>query len=149
MTDDNRQAEIWTYGGVRINAKGQRIYAWIDARGETLYFKKFSAGSVGGHYSFDVLRNEDSSFQSVYGGTQKFVSSASLNEDTELVARLQMEHRLANAELSRHQQERKAAAEPDAFEMTIQPLRDLRARSCRTFADRTAFLAMVIDALGR
>ena len=142
---DSRQAEVWTYGGVRLTAKKQRIYLWIDAKGEQLYFKKISASTVGGQYGFDVERNADGRFRSVYGATRAYVNAE--RDNTELVERFQMEHRLAQAELARQQQERKAAAEPDAFDQAIDRLRELRAGSCRTRADRTAFLAMVIDAL--
>ncbi|GEM_PF-6153416 len=24
------EEEVWTYGGVRVSGRGQRVYAWID-----------------------------------------------------------------------------------------------------------------------
>jgi hypothetical protein len=42
-----------------------------------------------------------------------------------------------------------ADQEPDAFEAAIQPLRDLCAKSCRTWAERASFLALVIEAMSR
>lgn len=54
------------------------------------------------------------------------------DKDDERVAGWQMENRLAEAQLARDRTERN-------FELAIQPLRDLRAKSCRTNADHTAF----------
>lgn len=147
MTDSTERApEVWTYAGARISSKGKKMFAWQDAKGELLYFVKISASAVGGRFQFDVLRSEDGSFSSVYSGSKTYVEAA--EKDDELVAGWQMENRLTEAQLARERAERKAKAEPDSFELAIQPLRELRAKSCRTYADRTAFLAMVMDALG-
>lgn len=146
MADDNRTPEIWTYAGARVSSKGKKMFGWQDAKGELLYFAKISGMTVGGRYQFDVVRADDGSFKSVFGGTRAYVGT---DEDNELVAGWQVENRLAEAHLARDRAERKARSEPDAFELAIEPLRELRAKSCRTHADRTAFLAMVMDSLGR
>ncbi len=30
MTGTEEAEEVWTYGGVRVSGRGQRVYAWID-----------------------------------------------------------------------------------------------------------------------
>lgn len=145
-TADNRTPETWIYAGARISNRGKKMFAWQDPTGELLYFTKVSGLTVGGRYQFDVLR-ENGEFKSVFSGTKRYIGTD--EDNAELVAGWQTEHRLAEARLARERAERKAASADDAFEQAMWPLRELRSKSCRTRADRTAFLAMVIDALGQ
>jgi hypothetical protein len=148
MTDtaDTRVAEVWTYGGVRIGSKRKKVHAWRDAKGEDMYFGKLTGHAIGGRYQVMVQRDPAGAFQSVTIGA-RFLGGRC--EDEHLVSQWQTEDRLTEAKLARDRAERKLAAEPDALELAIQPLRDLRARSCRTWADRVAFTAMVLEALGQ
>lgn len=143
---DTRVAEVWTYAGVRLGSKQKKVHAWQDVKGELLYFGKLTGLAVGGRYEVMVNRAPDGAFETVSIGT-KFLGERC--EDDQLVAQWQTEARLADVKLARDRAERKLAADPDAFEVAIQPLRDLRAKSCRTWADRVAFLAMVVEHLGQ
>jgi hypothetical protein len=141
-----KQPEVWTYCGIRVGQKGKKIHAWQDPAGEMLYFGKLSAVGIGGQYEVQVDRAADGSFASVSVGAKY---TGRKHADADLIAQWQTESRLAEASLARDRAERKLRTEPDAFEQALAPLRDLRAASCRTRADRTAFTAMVLDALGR
>jgi hypothetical protein len=47
--------ELWTYGGVRVSGRGQRVYAWIDHAGEELWFPKTGThAAVGSQYRVTV-----------------------------------------------------------------------------------------------
>jgi hypothetical protein len=49
--------ELWTYGGVRVSSRGQRVYAWIDHAGEELWFPKTGThAAVGSQYKVTVKR---------------------------------------------------------------------------------------------
>lgn len=145
MSDD-KVRETWTYCGIRLSQGRKRLHAWQDASGELLYFGKLVGHAIGGRYEVMANRAPDGTFQTVslaprYAGSQC--------DDSEQVAQWQTESRLAVVKLARDRAERKAKAERDAFEQAVQPLRDLRAKSCRTWAERVAFLSMVVESLGQ
>jgi hypothetical protein len=141
-----RVTEVWTYAGIRLGHKTKKVHAWQDASGEVMHFGKLVGHAIGGRYEVNVARAVDGAFESVSIGA-RFLGERC--KDAELVGQWQTEARLAEVKLARDRAERKLASEPDAFEEAIQPLRDLRARSCRTRADRTAFTAMVLATLGQ
>jgi hypothetical protein len=144
--DDTRVQELWTYAGVRLGQGGKKLHAWQDASGEEMWFGKLTAHAVGAEYEVLVERDDEGKFRTV-SVPAKFAGSRC--DDADLVAKWQTEQRLAEAKLARDRAERKIRTDPDAFELAIQPLRALRAKSCRTRADRVAFTAMVLDSLGQ
>jgi hypothetical protein len=147
MTDtDTRVAETWTYCGARLGRGSKRLHEWQDASGELFCFAKLTGHAIGGRYEVMVDRDPDGTFRTVSLGA-KFLGQRC--EDEQLVGQWQTEHRLAEAKLARDRAEKKIRNDPDAFELAIQPLRELRARSCRTRADGVAFTAMVLDSLGQ
>jgi hypothetical protein len=147
MTEDTRVRETWAYAGIRLDHSGKKHHAWQDRPGNDLMrFAKLVGRTVGAEYDVMVNRDADGKFQTV---SVPALFAGSEHDNRELVEQWQTEHRLAEVKLARDRGERKLQKEPDAFELAIQPLRDLRAKSCRTWADRAAFLALVIEALTR
>lgn len=143
---DARVQELWTYAGIRLSQSHKKLHAWQDREGgELLYFGKLTGHAIGGQYEVMVNRAPEGEFQTV-SLAPKFAGSQC--DDRALVGQWQTEHRLAEVKLARERAERKIRSEPDSFNLAIEPLRALRAKSCRTWADRVAFLAMVVEHLG-
>jgi hypothetical protein len=145
---DERVREVWAYAGIRIGRGSKKFHAWLPPESEELlHFSKLTGRTPGAEYTVMVDRDADGEFQSVALSPVTFTGDE--YADRALVEQWQTEHDLAEAKLARDRAERKMKAEPDALELAIQPLRDLRARTCRTRFDRVAFLAMIIESLGQ
>ena len=145
---DTKIRETWAYAGIRVDPKGRKHHAWQDRPGNDLmWFAKLVGRTVGAEYDVLVNRTPEGEFQTVAISPVTFANSE--YSDCALVEQWQTEHRLAEVKLARERAERKIRNQPDAFNLAIEPLRDLRARSCRTWADRVAFLAMVVEHLGQ
>jgi hypothetical protein len=144
MSDD-RVTETWTYAGIRLGKGNKKVHAWQDATGELMHFGRLTASAIGGRYRVNVERSADGAFQSVSRST---TFTGDRCDDAAMVGKWQTETRLAEVELTRDRTERKLKAEADAFEVAMAPLRELyKSSSSRTWTSRTAFIAMVIDAL--
>lgn len=142
---DERVTESWTYAGTRLGKGNKKVHAWQDGTGEQMHFAKLTASAIGGRYEVSVERTADGAFQSV---SRTVTFTGDQCDDRTLVGKWQTESRLAEVELTRDRTERKLKAEADAFEAAMAPLRELyKASSSRTWTSRTAFIAMVIDAL--
>ena len=127
---------------------GKKYHAWLPPEGDDLmYFGKLVGRTVGAEYTVMVDRDAEGKFQTVSVNPVTFANSE--YADRALVEQWQGEHALTEAKIARDRAERKMKSEPDALELAIQPLRDLRARTCRTRFDRVAFTAMVLEVLGQ
>ncbi len=110
-----------------------------------LAFGKLKGTVLGGLYDVKVEREADGSFTSVSLGAEW---TGERTDDEALMARITVEHRLAEQAISLAAAIKKAKAEGDAFDASIAPLRELyRAKRNRSHADRAAFVAMVLEAL--
>jgi hypothetical protein len=140
VTENEPAAEVWTYPGIRVGARGTRVHAWLDARGEELWFAKTGArAAVGSLYTVQVTRNGDAtSIQ----GTPTYTGRAVGDQTRQ---RLWTEHTTATARLQMIRSER-AASRRNALDEAIAPLLEL-ARPLRTAADRDALAAYVIRKL--
>jgi hypothetical protein len=145
---DDKVQEIWAYAGIRLDRGGKKHHAWLPPEGgDLMWFGKLTGRAVGAEYTVLVNRDADGKFQTVDISPVEFTGDEYGNRA--LVEQWQAEHRLAEVKLARDRAERKAKAQPDVLEQAVQPLRDLRAKSCRSWAERVAFLAMVVEALGQ
>ena len=148
IEQDTKVRETWAYAGIRVDQKGKKHHAWQDRPGNDLmWFGRLVGRTVGAEYDVLVNRGAEGEFQTVAISPVTFANSE--YSDRALIEQWQAESKLAEVKLARERAERKIRNQPDAFNLAIEPLRDLRAKSCRTWADRVAFLSMVVEALGQ
>ena len=129
--------ELWTYGGVRVSSRGQRVYAWIDQVGEELWFPKTGTrAAVGSQYKVTVKRADG--VTSIIG-TPQYAGRAC---DDDLRRQLWAQHSAAATRLELIRAER-SDARRNALDEAVAPLLEI-ARTLRTTAERDALAVYVI-----
>jgi hypothetical protein len=131
---------VWTYAGRRILG-GKRSYAWQDAQGQEMYFKKTTAHTIGGRYTVSVEREGD---RVSISSTPRYTGQ---QVDAETHREMEALDIAAAATLAAQARDRNDARRK-ALDDAIQPLADIAGKL--TFGnERDAFLAYVIRRLAR
>ena len=131
------EEEVWTYGGVRVSGRGQRVHAWIDQAGEELWFPKTGThAAVGSQYKVTVKPADG--VTSIIG-IPKYAGRAVADQ---LRRQLWAQHSAATTRLELIRAERNDAKR-NALDEAIAPLLQI-ARTLRTTAERDALAVYVI-----
>lgn len=132
---DKRITATLTYAGRRVQAgTGVLRHLWLEDNGTEHYYGKLRGQVVGGIYTVEA----DEKF-AVYPDTLKF-TGASLDNDEWRAA-----DKVAQTQTEMQRLERKYAKD-DSFDKAMEPLRELY-RAQRTYAQRSAFTAMVLASM--
>lgn len=155
MSEDSEAVEeLWVFGGTRVAAR-KKSYAWftLDATDEkdSLEYAAPTKNAgptpvVGGVYRVRVVRSTRVEKGKTIAVTSKYRDHAYVDrhEDRELVARLELAHRLAETELAAYRRETDAKRD-SALAEAMEPLLTL-ATTVGPF-DRDAFAVLVLRKL--
>jgi hypothetical protein len=148
MTDQATESEFkpenWTYTGIGLGKGDAKLHGWLGPGGEDMWFSRLKGSVVGGIHAVEVKRDADGKFDSVRIHATWTGKRA---DDEAKLAEWHAANRLAQTQLEMKRALAKAR-QYDEFADVMRPLQELF-RKARTSAQRSAFIAMVIDHLYR